>query len=94
MICFHEIEKVLEKDLGELEPELRQLARILTDALNDLDENLLEQDLPEEERRTIHRMVLTAFECHMRSLPPPTEEVGFWMQMLDPKVFLQDSALQ
>jgi hypothetical protein len=95
MISFSELEKCLEKDLGEMEPELRQLARILTDALNDLDENLLEQDMPEEERRAIHRMVLTAFECHMRGLPPPTEEVGFWMQMLDPKVFLPtDSNVQ
>jgi hypothetical protein len=87
--------KHLEKDLGDLEPELRQLARILTDVLNDLDNNLLEQGLPEEERRAIHRMVLTAFECHMRGLPPPTEEVGFWMQMLDPMVFLPaDSEIQ
>ena len=51
--------------------------------------------MPEEERRAIHRMVLTAFECHMRGLPPSTEEVGFWMQMLDPKVFLPaDSEIQ
>jgi hypothetical protein len=95
MISFPEIEKVLERDLGELEPELRQLARLLIDVLNDLDENLLEQDMPEEERRAIHRMVLKAFECHMRGLPPPTEEVGFWMQMLDPKAFLPvDSEMQ
>jgi hypothetical protein len=95
MISFSELEKCLEKDLGDVEPELRQLARIITDLLNDLDNNLLEQDLPEEERRAIHRMVLTAFECHMRGLPPPTEEVGFWMQMLDPKVFLPaDSEIQ
>ena len=95
MISFAKLEKYLEKDLGEMEPELRQLARILTDVLNDLDQNLLEQDMPEEERRAIHRMVLTAFECHMRGLPPPTEEVRFWMQMLDPKVFLPvDSKLQ
>lgn len=95
MISFSELDECLEKDLGEMEPELRQLARILTDVLNDLDENLLEQDMPEEERRAIHRMVLTAFECHMRDLPPPTEEVGFWMQMLDPKVFLPaDSEIQ
>jgi hypothetical protein len=95
MISFSELEESLEKDLGEMEPELRQLARILTDVLNDLDESLLEQDMPEEERRAIHRMVLTAFECHMRGLPPPTEEVGFWMQMLDPKVFLPaDSEVQ
>jgi hypothetical protein len=95
MISFSELEACLEKDLGDVEPELRQLARIITDLLNDLDNNLLEQDLPEEERRAIHRMVLTAFECHMRGLPPPTEEVGFWMQMLDPKVFLPaDSEIQ
>jgi len=95
MISFSELEECLEKDLGEMEPELRQLARILTDVLNDLEENLLEQDMPEEERRAIHRMVLTAFECHMRGLPPPTEEVGFWMKMLDPKVFLPaDSEIQ
>jgi hypothetical protein len=95
MISFSELEKCLEKDLGEMEPELRQLARMLTDVLNDLDQNLLEHDLPEEERRTIHRMVLTAVECHMRGLSPPTEEVGFWMQMLDPKVFLPvDSEMQ
>jgi hypothetical protein len=31
MISFPEIEKSLEKDLGELEPELRQLALIITD---------------------------------------------------------------
>ena len=95
MISFSEIEKSLEKDLGEVEPELRQFARILTDLLNHLDENLLEQDLPDEERRAIHRLVLTALECHMRGLPPPTEEVKFWVQMLDPKVFLPvDSGLQ
>ena len=95
MISFSELEKCLEKDLGDVEPELRQLARIITDLLNDLDNNLLEQDLPEEERRAIHRMVLTAFECHMRGLPPPTEEVGFWMQMLNTKVFLPaDSTVQ
>jgi hypothetical protein len=95
MISFSELEKCLEKDLGEMEPELRQLARMLTDVLNDLDQNLLEHDRPEEERRAIHRMVLTAFECHMRGLSPPTEEVGFWMQMLDPKVVLPaDSKVQ
>ncbi len=95
MIDFAEFEKVLEKDLGDLEPELRQLARILADVLNDLDENLLELDVPDEERRAIHRMALTAFECHMRRLPPPSEEVGFWMQMLDPKVVLPvDSEIQ
>ena len=95
MISFSELEKCLEKDLGEVEPELRQFAHMLADVLNDLDHNLLEQDMPEEERRAIHRMVLTAFECHMRGLPPPTEEVRFWMQMLDPKVFLPvDSKLQ
>jgi hypothetical protein len=95
MISFSELEKCLKKDLGEVEPELRQFARMITDVLNDLDENLLEQDMPEEERRAIHRMVLTAFECHMRGLQPPTEEVGFWMKMLDPKVFLPvDSGLQ
>ena len=95
MISFSELEKLLEKDLPDLEPELRQLARIITDVLNHLDETLLEQDMPEEERRAIHRMVLTAFECHMRGQPAPSEEVGFWMKMLDPKVFLPvDSGLQ
>jgi hypothetical protein len=94
-MIFPEIEKVLERDLGELEPELRQLARVLINVFNDLDENLLEQDVHEEERRAIHRMVLKAFECQMRGLPPPTEEVGFWMQMLDSKVFLSvDSEMQ
>ena len=95
MISFSELEKCLEKDLGEVEPELRQFAHMLADVLNDLDQNLLEQDMPEEERRALHRMVLTAFECHMRGLPLPTEEVGFWMQMLDPKVVLPaDSKVQ
>ena len=95
MISFSELEKCLEKDLGEMEPEIRQLARMVTDVLNDLDQNLLEEDMPEEERRAIHRMVLTALECHMRGLAPPTEEVGFWMQMLDPKVILPaDSTVQ
>lgn len=84
MISFSELEKLLENDLREVEPELREFARILTGVLNDLDENLLEQDLPDEERRAIHRLVLRALECHMRDLPPPTEEVKFWMQMLDP----------
>ena len=54
-------------------------ARYYRRSLNDLDNNLLEQDLPEEERRAIHRMALTAFECHTRGLLPPTEEVKFWM---------------
>jgi hypothetical protein len=91
MISFSE----LEKDLGEVEPELRQLARMITDILNDLDGNLLEEDLPDEERRAIHKMVVTALECLMRGLPPPMEEVKFWMQMLDPGVFLPvDSGLQ
>jgi len=95
MISFSELEKCLEKDLAEIEPELRQLARMLTDVLHDLDQNLLEHDMPEEERRAIHRMVLSAFECHMRGLSPPTEEVGFWIQMLNPKVFLPvDSEMQ
>lgn len=95
MISFSELEKCLEKDLGEVDPELRQFAHMLADVLNDLDQNLLEQDMPEEERRAIHQMVITAFECHMRGLPPPTEEVGFWMQMLDPKVVLPaDSTVQ
>jgi hypothetical protein len=95
MIDFAEFEKVLENNMGDLEPELRQLARMITDVLNTLDEDLLEQDLPEEERRAIHQMVLKALECHMRGLPPPTEEVGFWMQMLDFKIFLpEDSKVQ
>ena len=95
MISFSELEKCFEKDLGEMEPELRQLARMVADVLNDLDQNLLEHDMPEEERRAVHRMVLTALECHMRGLPPPTEDVGFWMQMLDPKVVLPaDSTVQ
>jgi hypothetical protein len=88
MISSSEIEKLLEKDLGDLEPELRRLARTIADVLNHLDENLLEHNLPEEERRAIHRIVLKALECHMRGLPPPNEEVKFWMQMLDPEVFL------
>lgn len=95
MISFSEIEKLLENDLGKLEPELRQLARILVDVLNNLDDNLLEQDLPEEERRAIHQMILTAIECHMRGLPAPSEEIEFWMQMLNPEVLLPvDSGLQ
>ena len=95
MIDFSELEKCLEKDLGDVEPELRQLARMIADVLNTLDADLLEQDLPEEERRAIHQMVLKALECHMRGLPPPTEEVGFWMQMLDFKIFLpEDSQVQ
>jgi hypothetical protein len=95
MISFSELEKCLEKDLGEMEPELLQLARMVTDVLNDLDQNLLEQNMPEEERGAIHRMVLTALEFHMRGQSPPTEEVGFWMQMLDPKVVLPaDSTVQ
>jgi hypothetical protein len=95
VISFSELEKSLEKDLGDLDPELLQLARMITDVLNELDETLLEQDLPDEERRAIHQVVLKALECHMRGLPPPSEEVKFWMQMLDPKVFLSaDSGLQ
>jgi hypothetical protein len=88
MISFPDIEKLLENQLGDVEPEIRAFARVLMDVLSDLDENLLEQDLLDEERRAIHRMVLTAFECHMRGLPPPSEEVKFWMHMLDPKVTL------
>jgi hypothetical protein len=95
MISFSELEKLLGKDLGEVEPELRQFARMITDVLNDLNENLLEEDLPDEERRAIHRMVLTALQCHMKGLPPPSEEVKVWMRMLDPKVVLPvNSALQ
>ena len=95
MISFSELEKLIDKDLGEVEPELLQLARMITGVLNELDETLLEQDLSGEERRAVHRMVLTALECHMRGLPPPSEEVSFWMQMLDAKVFLPvDSGLQ
>ena len=30
MISFSKLEKLLEKDMGDLEPELRQLARIIT----------------------------------------------------------------
>jgi len=95
MIDFAELEKAIEKDMGDVEPELRELARIITDILNNLDENLLEQDLPEGERRVIQGTVLKALECHMRRLPPPDEEVAFWMQMLNPKVILpEDSGLQ
>jgi hypothetical protein len=40
-------------------------------------------------------MVLKAFECHMRRLPPPDEEVAFWMQVPNPKVTLPvDSQIQ
>ena len=92
MISFSEIEKLLENDLCDLDPEIRHLARIIADVLNHLDENLLEQDLPHDERRAIHRMVLKALECHMRGLPPPNEEVKFWMRMLDPDVFLPADA--
>jgi len=95
MIDFDAFEKVLEKDMGELEPELRQLARMISELLNELDGNLLDLNMPEEERRVIHRMVLKAFECHMRRLSPPDEEIGFWMQMLNPKVILpEDSKVQ
>ena len=95
MISFSELEILLKNHFGDLEPEFRQFARGLADALNALNEDLLEQNLPPEERRAIQRMVLTALECHMRGLPPPSEEVKFWMQMLDSKVFLPvDSGLQ
>lgn len=95
MISFSDLEKLLETDLVELQPEVRQLARILADVLNGLDQNLLDQGLPEEERRAIHRMVLTAAECHIRRLPPPSEEIAFWMTVLDPKVCVpEDSGLQ
>jgi hypothetical protein len=95
MIDFAAFEKALEKDMGEVEPELRQLARMISEILTELDGNLLDQDMPEGERCAIHSMVLKALECHMRRLPPPDEEVAFWMQMLNPKVFLpEDSGMQ
>ena len=95
MIPLAELEKLLAKDLGDLEPEIHQLARTLTGIINNLDDELLDQDLSGEERRSIHRTVLTALECHLRGLPPPSEEVKFWMKMLDSKVVLPvDSGLQ
>ena len=94
MISFSDIERLLEKDIGDIEPEIRQFARGLMEIFNDLEEDLLDVDLPEEERRAVQRMILKAIECHMRRLPPPSEEIKFWMQLLDSKVCLLGTSEQ
>lgn len=95
MISFAELEGLLEQSQGGIDPDIRRFALALTKVLNDLDDTLLEQDLPEGERRAIQRMVVAALECHVRGLPPPSPEVKFWMTMLDPAVVLPvDSAAQ
>lgn len=94
MISFSDIDGLLEKDIGAIEPEMRQLARGLMEILNDLEEDLLDVDFPEEERRAAQRVMLKAVECHMRHLPPPSEEIKFWMQLLDSKVVLSGASEQ
>jgi hypothetical protein len=95
VVLFSELERLLEEELGGVEPELRQFARQIVDILNEFDENLCEQHLPDEDRRALQLMVLKALECHMRGLPPPNEEVKFWMRLLEPRVFLtEDAGLQ
>jgi hypothetical protein len=41
MISFFDIERLLEKHIGDIEPEMRQLARGLMEIFDDLEEDLL-----------------------------------------------------
>ena len=73
------------------EPEsVRELGRIIADSVNFLEEELVHAGICEQERREAVQVFLRATFCHFRKEPPPNEEVGFWMRMLDPAVTLAD----
>jgi hypothetical protein len=90
MIALPELVKLLESETGPLEPSLRQFVGLLVEVFNKLDDDLLNQNVPEQERRAIQQTVLKALECHTQGLPPPSEEIRFWMKLLDRIVLLPE----
>jgi len=55
MIVLFELVKLLESEAGPLEPGIREFVGLLVEVFNKLDGDLLEQDLPEHERRASSR---------------------------------------